>query len=140
MRARDDLGGAGSGIFLQTGLDCPNQLEKSQQIALRAHGLWLACLLGSALAERMFARNWSAKVEYLYLDLGNVSAIGRSASFPSTPAAFCDVEQASLMQGWRIILTLQFRTPKKIVANLHRPLRARPGAYEEDSVGLGHTR
>jgi outer membrane immunogenic protein len=27
-------------------------------------------------AEWMFARNWSAKVEYLYLDLGNVSGIG----------------------------------------------------------------
>src|SRR5450432_1299080 len=32
--SRDDLGRAGSGIFLQTGLDCPNQLEKSQQIVL----------------------------------------------------------------------------------------------------------
>jgi predicted helicase len=30
---------AGSEIFLQTGLDCPNQLEKSQQIALWAHQL-----------------------------------------------------------------------------------------------------
>jgi outer membrane immunogenic protein len=27
-------------------------------------------------AEWMFARNWSAKVEYLYVDLGNESAIG----------------------------------------------------------------
>ena len=35
--SRDDLGGAGSGIFLQKGLDCPNQIEKSQQIALWAH-------------------------------------------------------------------------------------------------------
>src|SRR5216683_1755536 len=51
--SRDDLGGAGSGIFLQTGLDCPNHIEKSQQISLRARGLWLACLLGSALAERL---------------------------------------------------------------------------------------
>ena len=39
-------------------------------------------------AEWMFARNRSAKVEYFYLYLGNVSAIGRSASFPSTPAAY----------------------------------------------------
>ena len=31
-------------------------------------------------AEWMFARNRSAKVEYFYLYLGNVSAIGRSAS------------------------------------------------------------
>src|SRR5216684_1245866 len=51
--SRDDLGGAGSGIFLQKGLDCPNHIEKSQQISLRARGLWLACLLGSALAERL---------------------------------------------------------------------------------------
>ena len=33
-------------------------------------------------AEWMFARNWSAKVEYLYLDLGNVSAIGRPSGLP----------------------------------------------------------
>jgi outer membrane immunogenic protein len=39
-------------------------------------------------AEWMFARNWSAKVEYLYLDLGNVSAIGRSALFPNSEAAY----------------------------------------------------
>jgi outer membrane immunogenic protein len=34
-------------------------------------------------AEWMFARNWSAKAEYLYLDLGNVSAIGHFAADPS---------------------------------------------------------
>jgi outer membrane immunogenic protein len=33
-------------------------------------------------AEWMFARNWSAKVEYLYLDLGNASAIGRPSGLP----------------------------------------------------------
>jgi outer membrane immunogenic protein len=27
-------------------------------------------------AEWMFASNWSAKIEYLHVDLGNVSAIG----------------------------------------------------------------
>jgi outer membrane immunogenic protein len=27
-------------------------------------------------AEWMFARNWSAKLEYLYVDLGSASAIG----------------------------------------------------------------
>jgi outer membrane immunogenic protein len=30
-------------------------------------------------AEWMFARNWSAKLEYLYLDLGSDSAIGSFA-------------------------------------------------------------
>jgi outer membrane immunogenic protein len=39
-------------------------------------------------AEWMFARNWSAKVEYLYLDLGNVSAIGRSALTPDAVATY----------------------------------------------------
>ena len=38
-------------------------------------------------AEWMFARNWSAKVEYLYLDLGNVSAIGHSIFSPDVPNA-----------------------------------------------------
>jgi outer membrane immunogenic protein len=38
-------------------------------------------------AEWMFARNWSAKVEYLYLDLGNVSAIGHSAAVPNDAVA-----------------------------------------------------
>ena len=33
-------------------------------------------------AEWMFARNWSAKAEYLYLDLGNASAIGRPSGLP----------------------------------------------------------
>jgi outer membrane immunogenic protein len=37
-------------------------------------------------AEWMFARDWSAKVEYLYLDLGNASAIGRSALLPNSEA------------------------------------------------------
>jgi outer membrane immunogenic protein len=31
-------------------------------------------------AEWMFARNWSAKLEYLYVDLGSESAIGNLAS------------------------------------------------------------
>jgi outer membrane immunogenic protein len=31
-------------------------------------------------AEWMFAHNWSAKLEYLYVDLGSESAIGKSAS------------------------------------------------------------
>jgi outer membrane immunogenic protein len=39
-------------------------------------------------AEWMFARNWSAKIEYLYLDLGNVSAIGRSALTPDAVATY----------------------------------------------------
>jgi len=39
-------------------------------------------------AEWMFARNWSAKVEYLYLDLGNVSAVGRSALNPGSEATY----------------------------------------------------
>jgi outer membrane immunogenic protein len=39
-------------------------------------------------AEWMFARNWSAKAEYLYLDLGNVSAIGHSAGAPGASAAY----------------------------------------------------
>jgi outer membrane immunogenic protein len=34
-------------------------------------------------AEWMLARNWSAKLEYLYLDLGNVSAFG--AQIPAIP-------------------------------------------------------
>jgi outer membrane immunogenic protein len=37
-------------------------------------------------AEWMFAHNWSAKLEYLYLDLGSDSAIGNFA-FP-VPAQF----------------------------------------------------
>jgi outer membrane immunogenic protein len=37
-------------------------------------------------AEWMFARNWSAKLEYLYVDLGSASAIGDiTASFPADP-------------------------------------------------------
>jgi outer membrane immunogenic protein len=36
----------------------------------------------------MFARNWSAKVEYLYLDLGNVSAIGHLARVPNAAVAY----------------------------------------------------
>jgi outer membrane immunogenic protein len=39
-------------------------------------------------AEWMFARNWSAKVEYLYLDLGNVSAIGPSTFTPDAAATY----------------------------------------------------
>jgi outer membrane immunogenic protein len=38
-------------------------------------------------AEWMFARNWSAKAEYLYVDLGNISAIGHSAANPSSQFA-----------------------------------------------------
>jgi len=37
-------------------------------------------------AEWMFARNWSAKLEYLYVDLGNESAIGNSTP-PDPPFA-----------------------------------------------------
>src|SRR5215212_8552299 len=33
-------------------------------------------------AEWMFARNWSAKIEYLYLDLGNVSAVANRLPVP----------------------------------------------------------
>jgi outer membrane immunogenic protein len=31
-------------------------------------------------AEWMFARNWSAKAEYLHIDLGNVSAVGNAVA------------------------------------------------------------
>jgi outer membrane immunogenic protein len=34
-------------------------------------------------AEWMFARNWSAKAEYLYVDLGSASAIGTDVTAPS---------------------------------------------------------
>jgi hypothetical protein len=54
--SRDDLGGAGSGIFLQTGLDCPNQIEKSQQIALWAHGHVARLSLRSARSPNAFAK------------------------------------------------------------------------------------
>jgi outer membrane immunogenic protein len=38
-------------------------------------------------AEWMFARNWSAKLEYLYVDLGSESAIGdETANVPINPA------------------------------------------------------
>jgi len=35
--------------------------------------------------EWMFARNWSAKLEYLYVDLGDVSATVRDALHPAVP-------------------------------------------------------
>jgi outer membrane immunogenic protein len=38
-------------------------------------------------AEWMFARHWSAKVEYLYVDLGSASAIGLSAVHPALSAS-----------------------------------------------------
>jgi outer membrane immunogenic protein len=38
-------------------------------------------------AEWMFARNWSAKLEYLYLDLGNVSTVARNHLFPDSSSA-----------------------------------------------------
>jgi outer membrane immunogenic protein len=50
-------------------------------------GLTRAGWTAGAGAEWMFARNWSAKAEYLYLDLGNVSAIGHFAADPSLPGA-----------------------------------------------------
>ena len=41
--SRCDLGSAKTEIFLQRGLDCPNQTEKSQQIALAERAaMWLA--------------------------------------------------------------------------------------------------
>jgi predicted XRE-type DNA-binding protein len=50
------LGGAESGIFLQTGLDSPNQLEKSQQIALWAHGHVARLTLRSAPRQAALPR------------------------------------------------------------------------------------
>jgi outer membrane immunogenic protein len=47
----------------------------------------------------MFARNWSAKVEYLYLDLGNVSAIGHSATVPSVAAAYTWKTQENIVRA-----------------------------------------
>jgi outer membrane immunogenic protein len=49
-------------------------------------------------AEWMFARNWSAKVEYLYLDLGNVSAIGHSATEPTVTAAYTWKTQENIVR------------------------------------------
>ena len=49
-------------------------------------------------AEWMFARNWSAKVEYLYLDLGNVSAIGHSAAVPFVAAAYTWKTQENIVR------------------------------------------
>jgi outer membrane immunogenic protein len=50
-------------------------------------------------AEWMFARNWSAKVEYLYLDLGNVSAIGHSASAPNLAVAYTWKTQENIVRA-----------------------------------------
>jgi hypothetical protein len=60
--SRDDLGGAGSGIFLQRGLDCPNQLEKSRQIDLWAHGLVARVRLISASRREPLPRLKVAEV------------------------------------------------------------------------------
>jgi outer membrane immunogenic protein len=39
--------------------------------------------------EWMFARNWSAKLEYLYIDLGNVSAVGNpTPAFPPVQVSY----------------------------------------------------
>ncbi len=40
-RCRCDLGGTKTEIFFQRGLDCPNQIEKSQQIVRQARSLGL---------------------------------------------------------------------------------------------------
>ena len=50
-------------------------------------------------AEWMFARNWSAKVEYLYLDLGNVSAIGQSDPFLNVAAAYTWHTQENIVRA-----------------------------------------
>jgi outer membrane immunogenic protein len=50
-------------------------------------------------AEWMFARNWSAKVEYLYLDLGNVSAIRHSPIIPSIAAAYTWHTQENIVRA-----------------------------------------
>jgi outer membrane immunogenic protein len=41
-------------------------------------------------AEWLFANNWSAKLEYLYVDLGKVSAIGTTVTLPPTIAVGYD--------------------------------------------------
>jgi outer membrane immunogenic protein len=41
-------------------------------------------------AEWMFARNWSAKVEYLYVDLGSDSVVARSTTRPAAGATALD--------------------------------------------------
>ena len=53
------------------GLGAPGGLEARASVSKTKVG-WTA----GAGAEWMFARNWSAKLEYLYVDLGNESAIG----------------------------------------------------------------
>jgi outer membrane immunogenic protein len=50
-------------------------------------------------AEWMFARHWSAKVEYLYLDLGSASAIGLSAVHPTLSASSSWKTQENIVRG-----------------------------------------
>jgi outer membrane immunogenic protein len=46
--------------------------------------------------EWMFARNWSAKAEYLHIDLGNVSAVGNAVTTD------LDVVGTSITYKWKL--------------------------------------